>query len=109
MQSEKYDYGLKHLERDLTSGGLRGGILGICYGIVFGAYYSYNQDQTPQFSMKNWAKFTMRSTAGFVPMLGLSAVTYKYANSKDLGEGVSMMITILVTGILFEVGKKVIH
>jgi len=109
MENKHYEYEAKHFKRDFISGAFRGSLLGFCYGLIMGAYQTYNPELPFNEFSRKWAKYTIRSSVTFMPLLGMSSVTYKFCQSQEMSEFNSMFMTIVVTGVLFELGKKFIR
>ena len=109
METSQKKYTINDAKKDFVAGGSSGVMLGFCWGLVNGAYVSYDPNLPFKTFSKRWLGFTAKSTIAFMPMIGASSVLYKLCKAADLGETGSLLVTIAVTAFMFDAGKRIIY
>lgn len=108
MNRKQASYTTRDLQKNLVSGASRGGMLGFCWGIVM-APYLHHDPAVPfrQFSRK-WAWFTTKSVFTFMPIIGVSSALYEFGKAAGIGETGAILLSIGVTTVLFDKGRRFI-
>ena len=102
-------YTTTDLKKDFISGAFQGGMIGLCWGLVYGPYLKYDSNIPFRAFTRNWMRMTATSGIAFMPVVGTTSVLYKFCKSADMTTGPSLLLTVGVTSFMFEAARRLIN